>query len=118
MFVGDYHYNEKAYGKAVAAYENVILIDSKNIHALNNLAWLLATCPDVQFRDAPRALGLVSQAVLLKREPFVLDTYAEALALNKRNAEAIEASKEALSLAKEKQSYYREQVARFEKMGE
>jgi hypothetical protein len=38
--------------------------------------------------------------------------------LNKRNAEAIEAAKEALSLAKEKHSYYRDQVARFEKMGQ
>jgi Zn-dependent protease with chaperone function len=118
VFVGDYHYNEKAYDKAVAAYENVILIDSKNIHALNNLAWLLATCPDERFRNAPRALELAYQAVLLKREAFVLDTYAEALALNKRNAEAIEAAKEALSLAKEKHSYYRDQVARFEKMGQ
>jgi len=116
--VGDYHYNDKAYGKARAAYENVILIDAKNIHALNNLAWLFATCPDEKFRDAPRAIELASQAVLLKREAFVLDTYAEALALNKRKAQAIEAAKEALSLAKEKQSYYREQVARFEKMGE
>ncbi|RLB91251.1 MAG: peptidase [Deltaproteobacteria bacterium] len=118
VFVGDYHYNEKSYEKAVAAYENVILIDAKNIHALNNLAWLFATCPDAKFRDGARALELASQAVLLKRVAFVLDTYAEALALNKRKAQAIEAAKEALSLADEKRSYYREQVARFEKMGE
>ncbi len=118
VFVGDFHYNEKAYGKAAAAYENVILIDSKNIHALNNLAWLFATCPDTQFRNGPRALELASQAVSLKREAFVLDTYAEALAFNKRNVEALEAAKEALSLADEKRSYYREQVSRFEKMGQ
>ena len=88
VFVGDYHYNDKAYDKAVAAYENVIRIDSKNIHALNNLAWLFATCPDEKFRDGERALELASQAVSLKRESFILDTYAEALSLNKRNAEA------------------------------
>ncbi len=117
VFVGDYHYNDKAYDKAVAAYENVIRIDSKNIHALNNLAWLFATCPDEQFRDRVRSLELASLAVSIKREPFLLDTYAEALSLNKRNAEAIKVSKEALSIAEDKRSYYREQVERFEKMG-
>ncbi|MCP3944897.1 MAG: M48 family metalloprotease [Desulfobacteraceae bacterium] len=117
VFVGDYYYNDKVYDKAVAAYENVIRIDSKNIHALNNLAWLFATCPDEQFRDGARSLELASKAVSLKREAFVLDTYAEALSVNKRNAEAIEVAKEALALAKDKRSYYREQVARFEKMG-
>ncbi len=116
VFVGDYHYNDKDYDKAVSAYENVIRIDSKNIHALNNLAWLFATCPDEQFRDRVRALELASQAVSLKREPFILDTYAEALSLNKRNAEAIKVSNEALSIAKDKRSYYREQVVRFEKL--
>ncbi len=117
VYVGDYHYNDKAYGKAVAAYENVIRIDSKNIHALNNLAWLLATCPDEQFRDGVKALELASKAVLIKREAFVLDTYAEALSLNNRNDEAVEAAKDALLLAEDKLSYYREQVVRFEKSG-
>jgi Zn-dependent protease with chaperone function len=117
VLVGDYHYNGKSYGKAVAAYENVIRIDNKNIHALNNLAWLFVTCPDETFRDGARALELASMAVSIKREAFVLDTYAEALALNKQSAAAIEAAKEALSLAREKRSYYRKQVVRFEKMG-
>jgi Zn-dependent protease with chaperone function len=115
VFVGDSLYHDKAYGKALSAYENVIRIDSKNVHALNNLAWLLATCPDAQFRDGVRALELAFIAVSLKREPFILDTYAEALAANNRNAEAVEAAKEALSLAQENRAYYRGQVARFGK---
>jgi len=117
LLVGDYHYNDNAYGKAVAAYENVIRIDSNNIHALNNLAWLLATCPDKRFRNKAKALELASKAVSIKRESFVLDTYAEALSINSRKAEAIEAANEALLLARKKQSYYREQKAKFEKMG-
>lgn len=116
-FIGDSHYNDKAYDKAVDAYENVIRIDSKNVHALNNLAWLLVTCPDAQFRDGVRALELASIAVSLKRESFVLDTYAEALAANNRYTGAIAAAKEALSMAQEKRAYYRQQVARFEKLG-
>ncbi|MBU3951611.1 MAG: peptidase, partial [Proteobacteria bacterium] len=86
-------------------------------HALNNLAWLFATCPDEQFRDGPRALALAEKAVSLRQEAFILDTYAEALSINNRNAEAIAAARQALSLAEDKRSYYREQVVRFEKMG-
>ena len=32
---------------------------------LNNLAWLLATCADVRFRDPPRAVELAKKAVVL-----------------------------------------------------
>jgi Zn-dependent protease with chaperone function len=116
VFVGDYYYNEKAYDKAVDAYENVIRIDKKNIHALNNLAWLFATCPDEQFKDTPRALELALKAISIKREAFVLDTYAEALFLNKQIDQAVEMAKEALAISEDKKSYYREQVKRFEKL--
>ena len=39
-------------------------------HALrhNQLAWLLATCPEAKFRDAKRAVELAKRAVELKRQ--------------------------------------------------
>ncbi|WP_022663729.1 M48 family metallopeptidase [Desulfospira joergensenii] len=114
VFVGDYHYDKKAYEKAVEAYENVIRIDRENIHALNNLAWLLATCPDRKFRNYEQALDLASRALALKKEAFILDTYAEALFVNNRVDEAILAAKEALAISDSKKSYYQEQVERFE----
>lgn len=114
VFVGDYYYSDRAYEKAADAYENVIRIDDKNIHALNNLAWLLATCPDEQFRDGPRALDLALRAVSLGKEAFIMDTYAEALFVNNRYREAADAAKKALLLSREKTQYYRSQVERFE----
>ena len=115
VFVGDYYYNEKNYNKAVDVYENVIQIDKKNIHALNNLAWLFATCPDERFKDTPRALELALKALSIKREAFILDTYAEALFLSNQIDQAIEVAKEALAISEDKKSYYQEQIKRFEK---
>ncbi|MCG8567434.1 MAG: M48 family metalloprotease [Desulfobacterales bacterium] len=113
--VGDYYYSREAYDKAAEAYENVIRIDKGNVHALNNLAWLLATCPAPEFRDAGRALILSARAVELNRAAFVLDTYAEALFVNNRLNEAVMAAREALSLATTKHDYYREQLERFQR---
>ncbi|MFH1302439.1 MAG: tetratricopeptide repeat protein [Planctomycetota bacterium] len=44
--------------KAIADYELAIEIDPHARPALNNLAWLLATCPAPEFRDGNRALAL------------------------------------------------------------
>ena len=118
VFVGDYYYNQSAFQKAVNAYENVIRVDGKNIHALNNLAWLLATCPDETFRDPKKSLELASRAKALEQKSYILDTYAEALAMNNRPAEALDVSRKALSLASEKKADYRDQVARFQRLAE
>ena len=57
---------------AAAAYRIAIEAASKEVGqtpgsamACNNLAWLLATCPAVKFRDATRAVELAKQAVAL-----------------------------------------------------
>ncbi|HCY84164.1 MAG TPA: peptidase [Desulfobacteraceae bacterium] len=113
VFVGDYYYNDKLYAKARDAYENVLRIDPKNVHALNNLSWLLSTCPDEAFRDPLRALDLAEKALNLESAPHILDTYAEALFLNGRRQEAFVAARNALELAKEKRDYYEGQVNRF-----
>ncbi len=115
VLVADYYYEKKSYQKAVEAYENVIRINRTNIHALNNLAWLFATCPDQDFRDPERSLNLALKALALKRQAFVLDTYAEALFVNNRVSEAILAAQEALEISDSKKIYYRDQLQRFQR---
>lgn len=117
VFVGDYYYGKNAFQKARDAYENVIRIDPENVHALNNLAWLLTTCPDTAMRDYEKALELASRALAVQRQSFILDTYAEALWANNRPEEALLAAREALATADDKLDYYREQVARFKDGG-
>jgi tetratricopeptide (TPR) repeat protein len=53
------------YDKASADYSRAIELEPKNASALNNLAWLLATCPESKFLDPKRAAELARKAVEL-----------------------------------------------------
>jgi len=68
--------------------------------AHNNLAWLLATCPDASLRDGSRAVELARKAEQLagSSHPEVLDTLAAAYAEAGQFSEAIETAKKALQL--------------------
>jgi serine/threonine protein kinase/WD40 repeat protein len=48
----------KQWDKAIATNAKAIELDPKNCTGLNNLAWLLATCPDIKLRDPGRAVEL------------------------------------------------------------
>nr|WP_246293902.1 M48 family metallopeptidase [Desulfobacter latus] len=111
--VGDFYYDARQYEQAIGAYENVLKIDPVNVHALNNLAWLLATCPDKAFRNAPRALALSRRAVDIQKAAYILDTYAEALYLNNYKPQALAAAKQALKMSTKRKQYYEDQVKRF-----
>lgn len=113
---GDYHYARQNYSTAIGFYETAVYLAPDHVNALNNLAWLLATCPQTDLRDHERALKLAGRAVVLApQSPFVLDTYAEALFVNHRIDEALAAAKKALELSRDRRDYYRDQVRRFQK---
>jgi len=114
--VGDYYYNNQEYGKAIDSYENVLKVDPDNVHALNNLSWLFATCPKQEYRNGKKALENAARALMHKKEAFVLDTYAEALFVNNDIQSAVSTAREALRLSKDKKAYYESQLGRFEKM--
>jgi tetratricopeptide (TPR) repeat protein len=112
--VGDYYYNRKNYDKAIDSYENVLRVDPENVHALNNLAWLFATCPIKEFQNKNKALEYSIRALKQKREAFILDTYAQACFINNDIKNAISAAQEALYLSKDKKEYYKNQLQKFE----
>jgi tetratricopeptide (TPR) repeat protein len=56
---------EVAYRQALAGYRAALDFDPKRVPALNNLAWLLATCPDARLRDPARAVELATRATEL-----------------------------------------------------
>ena len=68
---------------------------------LNNLAWLLATCPDASLRDGPEAVRLAEKACELthSRRTIMVGTLAAALAEAGRFPEAVEAAQKACALA-------------------
>lgn len=101
------------YGKAVEAYEKIISLDPNQSVSLNNLAWILLTAPDERLRDKDRGLVLAKRAVALERSAVFLDTLAEAYYVNGFIPGAVMTIREAISVAKENQGYYKKQLKRF-----
>jgi serine/threonine protein kinase/tetratricopeptide (TPR) repeat protein len=62
----------KQWDKAAADFSKALEINPKSADDQNDLAWLLATCPDVKHRNVRRAVELASRAVELvpKRGSF------------------------------------------------
>jgi tetratricopeptide (TPR) repeat protein len=65
---------------AVPLYEKALGIDPESVMPMNNLAWILATCPDPSLRDGRKAVELATDAVRRSgdNEPVYLRTLAAA----------------------------------------
>jgi tetratricopeptide (TPR) repeat protein len=111
--LGDLHYRRQNFAEVRQAYETSLALKPDQPLVLNNLAWLLATCPDEQLRDPPRALALARRAAELEPSAFIFDTLAESYLVNGMAAEAVAAAGQALSLAKGDRSHYEAQLRRF-----
>jgi tetratricopeptide (TPR) repeat protein len=83
--------------------EACLALEGDNVRALNDLSWLLATCPDDAVRDGARALELALKAEGLTqyRDPVVIDSLAASYAALGDFGGAVEAARRALPLASE-----------------
>jgi tetratricopeptide (TPR) repeat protein len=91
------------HGLAVADNEAALRVAPDDPRTCNNLAWLLATCPQDALRDPGRAVKLAQKACEGTgwQDVGSLDTLASALAANGRFAEAVEQQSKVLELARE-----------------
>jgi tetratricopeptide (TPR) repeat protein len=103
--------------ETIDIFERMLLLDGSQHIALNEFAWLLATVPDVGFRNPEKAVDLAEKAVALKRSPGYLDTLAEAYYAKGSIEMAIETIKEAISLD-ENNEYYKKQLEKFKAVRE
>jgi tetratricopeptide (TPR) repeat protein len=92
------------YREAAAQYRRSLALDPRYGEAQNNLAWLLATCPEAEVRNGDEAVEL---ALRPRRRGAVelangLDTLAAAYAEAGRYAEAAESARRALELSLQK----------------
>jgi Zn-dependent protease with chaperone function len=111
--LGDLYYSENNYPETIKAYEQSLEIDLYNTHALNNLAWLYATCDVESFRNAKKALELAKRAAQLEESPHILDTLAESYYVNGLFEQAINVELRALELTTKDQVYYKKQLLKF-----
>jgi tetratricopeptide (TPR) repeat protein len=89
------------YEKAVVHMRHYLEIEPNDISTKDNLAWILATSPDLNIRNPSEAVRFaeeVCNAVNFK-DPTGLDTLAAAYASNGRFAEAVETAGKAIKLA-------------------
>jgi tetratricopeptide (TPR) repeat protein len=89
------------YGKAVADYTTAIEINPNLSEIYNDLAWLMATCPEGQYRDGTRAVELAEKAVALIDAASILDTLAAAYAEAGRFQDAITTQEKAITKLKQ-----------------
>jgi len=70
----------REYAAAIEDYEQALRLEPDAHGACNDLAWLLATCGDAQFRDPQRAVQLATHACELTHDQSadLLDTLAAA----------------------------------------
>lgn len=92
---------KRQFREAIAEYEKAHELDPAAFAPQNNLAWMLATCPDTSLRNGNRALTLARRADQLSggRNPIVLHTLAAAYAQSGLFAKAVETAQLAVSLA-------------------
>ena len=85
----------------MAEYRQVLAVKPDQPEALNNLAWLLATCSDAAVRDGAEAVRLAEQACRLSgyKQARALGTLAAAYAEAGRFPEAVEAAQKSIEMA-------------------
>jgi Zn-dependent protease with chaperone function len=111
--LGDLYYSYNNYPETIKAYEQSLRIDLDNTHALNNLAWLYATCEIESFRNPEKALALAKRAVQLEESPHILDTLAESYYVNGLFEQAITTERRAFELTTKNRDYYKKQLLKF-----
>ena len=89
--------------EAIYRYRRTLEIDPDRIGALLDLAWIIATAPDVELRVPAEAVRLAERAVKLtaSRNATALDTLAAAYAATGRTDRAVAAAERALGVAVE-----------------
>lgn len=99
-FAGLLHATGNA-SEAVAQYREVLKREPDSLEALNNLAWMLATCPDAKVRNGTDAVRFAEQACRLtgSKKAGMVGTLAAAYAEAGRFPEAITAATKATELA-------------------
>jgi protein O-mannosyl-transferase len=87
--------------EAIAQYDQTLAINPRDIEALNNTAWILATWPEAAFRDGPRAVKLAERADSLTHgeSPVISATLAASYAEAGRVPDAVKTAERALQLA-------------------
>jgi tetratricopeptide (TPR) repeat protein len=87
--------------EAIAQYYRTLAINPRDIEALNNTAWILATWPEATIRDGAKAVELAERAHSFTHgeSPVISATLAASYAEAGRASDAVKTAERALRLA-------------------
>jgi len=93
--------NRRAISEAILQYHETLRLNPESLLALNNLAWILATHPEAQFRNGPEAVQLAERACELTsyQQTVFVGTLAAACAEAGRFDDAVATAQKACALA-------------------
>jgi tetratricopeptide (TPR) repeat protein len=92
---------QRKFEEAVAYFQFAIKLKPDNTPVLNDLAWILATTDNSKTRNVPDAIRLAQRACELthRQNPKYLDTLAVAYSEKRQFADAIAATRQAVTIA-------------------
>ena len=100
---GVFWQEQREYYRAISDFTRATQLMPEQGESYNNLAWILATCDDPDFRNGELALKNAQKAAeLLKESPDSLDTLAAAYAESGRFAEAVKTAERVVIWCQEK----------------
>jgi protein O-mannosyl-transferase len=85
--------------EALAQWDRALAYEPNDPESTNNLAWVLATVPDPEIRNGPRAVQLAERAVQMSNDSMRLRTLAAAYAETGQYLAAVATANKALELA-------------------
>jgi protein O-mannosyl-transferase len=102
------------YAEAIQQYRLILATKPDLTEPRNNLAWLLATCPDASLRDGKKAVEYAEYACLVTKfkDPHVVGTLAAAYAEAGQFPEAVITGDFAVNLAAANQDWQLAQIGR------
>ncbi len=104
--LGQWHESRGEFKEARDFYSSAIQRNPRSLPAMNNLAWLLATCSDDNVRNGEQALRLATRAARIAGgHPGILDTLAASLAEVGRFDEAVRVADRAIQLAQQSSKF-------------
>lgn len=110
---GVFWQEQREFYRAISDFTRATELTPQRGEPYNNLAWILATCDDPDFRDGELALKNAQKAAeLLKESPDSLDTLAAAQAESGRFAEAVKTMERVVAWCEQKGDAQRLKQAR------
>ncbi len=101
------YFRKGEYDRAKKDLDTALKIKPDDANAINQKAWMMATCPDPLYRDGKKAVSLAERAVKYKAVPNYMDTLAAAYAETGQFKRAISIQRKVITMLTQEERFDR-----------